>query len=55
MSHIDALQGGRDRAHAGWNSFASNMDPLAFEILEQTTDLCEDVADVVQNVAVKNS
>ncbi|MFL6354591.1 MAG: DUF47 domain-containing protein [Bryobacteraceae bacterium] len=42
--------------------FASNMDPLTLmkqkeviEILEQTTDLCEDVADVVQNVAVKNS
>jgi uncharacterized protein Yka (UPF0111/DUF47 family) len=26
-----------------------------FEVLEQTTDLCEDVADVLQNVAVKNS
>jgi len=42
--------------------FASNMDPLTlmkekevFEVLEQTTDLCEDVADVLQNVAVKNS
>jgi uncharacterized protein len=42
--------------------FAANMDPLSlikqkevFEVLEQTTDFCEDVADVVQNVAVKNS
>jgi uncharacterized protein len=26
-----------------------------YEILEQTTDSCEDVADVIQNVAVKNS
>jgi uncharacterized protein len=25
-----------------------------YETLEQTTDLCEDVADVIQNVAVKN-
>lgn len=42
--------------------FSSHMDPLllikqkeVFEILEQTTDYCEDVADVIQNVAVKNS
>ncbi len=42
--------------------FAANIDPLSlikqkevFEVLEQTTDLCEDVADVLQNVAVKNS
>ena len=41
--------------------FAANLDPLTlikhkevFEVLEKTTDLCEDVADVVQNVAVKN-
>jgi uncharacterized protein len=26
-----------------------------YEILEETTDLCEDVADVIRNVAVKNS
>lgn len=26
-----------------------------YEVLEQATDLCEDVADVIQNVAVKNS
>src|SRR5205085_630930 len=50
-----------ERTQVG-NLFASNMDPLTlmkqkevFEVLEQTTDLCEDVADVVQNVAVKNS
>jgi uncharacterized protein len=50
-----------ERTQVG-NLFASNMDPLSvmkhkevIEILEQTTDLCEDVADVVQNVAVKNS
>jgi hypothetical protein len=42
--------------------FSSQMDPIAlikqkevFEILENTTDICEDVADVIQNVAVKNS
>ena len=42
--------------------FAANMEPLSLikqkeviEVLEQTTDLCEDVADVLQNVAVKNS
>lgn len=42
--------------------FSSHIDPIAlikqkevFEILENTTDLCEDVADVIQNVAVKNS
>ncbi len=42
--------------------FSSAIDPLTlikqkevFEVLEQTTDLCEDVADVLQNVAVKNS
>src|SRR5207302_126158 len=26
-----------------------------FELLEATTDRCEDVADVIQNVAVKNN
>lgn len=38
------------------------IDPLTLikrkeilEILEQTTDICEDVAEVIQNVAVKNS
>ena len=42
--------------------FSSQIDPLTlmkqkevFELLEATTDLCEDVADVIQNVAVKNS
>jgi uncharacterized protein Yka (UPF0111/DUF47 family) len=42
--------------------FGSALDPVelikqkeVFEILEKTTDLCEDVADVIQNVAVKNS
>ncbi len=42
--------------------FSSNVDPITLikqkeivEILEQATDLCEDVADVIQNVAVKNS
>ncbi len=42
--------------------FSSNLDALTlikqkevFEILEATTDYCEDVADVIQNVAVKNS
>ena len=42
--------------------FSSQIDPIGlikqkevFEILENTTDRCEDVADVIQNVAVKNS
>lgn len=42
--------------------FTSQIDPITliklkevYEILEQTTDRCEDVADVVQNVALKNS
>jgi uncharacterized protein Yka (UPF0111/DUF47 family) len=42
--------------------FGSHVDAVTlikqkevFEILEQTTDICEDVADVIQNVAVKNS
>ncbi|MBV9156884.1 MAG: DUF47 family protein [Acidobacteriaceae bacterium] len=42
--------------------FSSDTDPLTlikqkevFEILEQTTDYCEDVAEIIQNVAVKNS
>lgn len=42
--------------------FGSQIDPIGlikqkevFEILENTTDFCEDVADVIQNVAVKNS
>jgi len=42
--------------------FTNGTDPITliklkevYEILENTTDLCEDVADVIQNVAVKNS
>ena len=42
--------------------FSSNMDAITlikhkevYEVLEDTTDRCEDVADVIQNVAVKNS
>ncbi len=42
--------------------FSSNMDAITlikhkevYEVLEGTTDRCEDVADVIQNVAVKNS
>ncbi len=42
--------------------FNSPPDPVTliklkeiYEILEQTTDRCEDVADVIQNVALKNS
>ena len=41
--------------------FSSNTDPITLikqkeiiELLEHATDLCEDVADVIQNVAVKN-
>ena len=41
--------------------FSSVIDPITLlkqkeiaELLEQTTDMCEDVADVIQNVAVKN-
>jgi predicted phosphate transport protein (TIGR00153 family) len=42
--------------------FRTELDPITlikqkevYEILEQTTDRCEDVADVLQGVAVKNS
>ena len=42
--------------------FTNGTDPITliklkevYEILEQTTDSCEDVADVIRNVAVKNS
>jgi predicted phosphate transport protein (TIGR00153 family) len=42
--------------------FANEKDPIAlikckeiYEVLEKTTDFCEDVADVLQGVAVKNS
>ena len=42
--------------------FQSDMNPIAFiklkevyEVLEDTTDRCEDVADTLQNVVVKNS
>jgi uncharacterized protein len=42
--------------------FSSQIDPLTLikqkevlEVLEGATDRCEDVADVIQNVAVKNS
>lgn len=42
--------------------FTNGTDPITliklkevYEILEAATDLCEDVADVIQNVAVKNS
>ncbi len=42
--------------------FRSNPDPIAliklkeiYELLEDTTDRCEDVADALQNVVVKNS
>jgi predicted phosphate transport protein (TIGR00153 family) len=44
------------------NLFSSEIDPISlikhkelYELLEATTDRCEDVADVIQNVAVKNS
>ena len=42
--------------------FAKEKDPIRimklkeiYELLEQTTDFCEDVADALQNVVVKNS
>jgi uncharacterized protein Yka (UPF0111/DUF47 family) len=42
--------------------FMNETDPIAlikkkeiYELLETTTDRCEDVADVLQNVAVKNN
>ncbi len=42
--------------------FSDEINPITllkhkevYEILEHTTDLCEDVADVIQSVAVKNS
>jgi uncharacterized protein Yka (UPF0111/DUF47 family) len=41
--------------------FLNEKDPIAlirqkeiYELLEATTDRCEDVADVIQNVSVKN-
>jgi uncharacterized protein len=44
------------------NLFSSNTDAISliklkdlYELLESTTDRCEDVADVIQNIAVKNS
>ena len=50
-----------ERAHLA-KLFSSQTDPITIikhkeiiEELEQATDLCEDVADVIQNVAVKNS
>ncbi|MGA2883275.1 MAG: DUF47 family protein [Bryobacteraceae bacterium] len=43
------------------NLFSSNMDAITliklkelYELLESATDRCEDVADVIQNIAVKN-
>ena len=43
------------------NLFRSNTDPISliklkdlYELLEAATDRCEDVADVIQNIAVKN-
>ncbi len=42
--------------------YRSDIQPMAFiklkevyEVLEDTTDRCEDVADVLQGVVVKNS
>jgi uncharacterized protein Yka (UPF0111/DUF47 family) len=42
--------------------FRNEQDPIAlirqkeiYELLEATTDRCEDVADVIQNVSVKNN
>lgn len=42
--------------------FRNESDPIElirkkeiYELLEATTDRCEDVADVIQNVAVKNA
>lgn len=44
------------------NLFSNSTDAISlikqkevFEVLEAATDMCEDVADVIQNVAVKNS
>jgi uncharacterized protein Yka (UPF0111/DUF47 family) len=43
------------------NLFSSGVDAIAliklkelYELLESATDRCEDVADVIQNIAVKN-
>jgi uncharacterized protein Yka (UPF0111/DUF47 family) len=43
------------------NLFNSNIDPVTliklkelFELLESATDRCEDAADVIQGIAVKN-
>ncbi len=61
VNRLENLADAVERTQVG-NLFRANIDPLTlikqkevFEVLEQTTDLCEDVADVLQNVAVKNS
>lgn len=50
-----------ERSHLA-DLFRNEKDPIAlirqkeiYELLEATTDRCEDVADVIQNVAVKNN
>ncbi len=61
VNRLENLADAVERTQVG-NLFRANIDALTlikqkevFEVLEQTTDLCEDVADVLQNVAVKNS
>ncbi len=60
---VNRLEGQADiveRTELG-NLFNSNTDPITlvklkelYELLEAATDRCEDVADVLQNIAVKN-
>jgi uncharacterized protein Yka (UPF0111/DUF47 family) len=56
-NHADAIE----RTALG-DLFRTETDPIIlikhkeiYELLEQTTDVCEDVADVIRNVAVKTS
>lgn len=61
---INSLENAADDLVRGFVSrlFASQQDPITlikhkeiFEVLEAATDRCEDVADVLQTVVVKNS
>ncbi len=61
VNRLENEADGIERGFVG-RLFRSELDPLRLmkekeiiEALEQTTDLCEDVADVVQSVSVKNS
>ena len=61
---VNRLEDEADKLERGLlaDLFRNERDPIQlirqkeiYELLEQTTDRCEDVADVIQNVSVKNS